>query len=51
MDAVRSEVGRSGRYGYYAPLYKIVRVMLGDQFEEEGGVEVDEVSRGGCRDS
>jgi hypothetical protein len=51
MDAVRSEVGRSGRYGYYVPLYKIVRVMLGDQFEEEGGVEVDEVSRGGRRDS
>jgi len=51
MNAVRSEVGRSGRYGYYVPLYKIVRVMLGDQFEEEGGVEVDEVSRGGRRDS
>jgi len=47
MDAVRSEVGRSGRYGYYVPLYKIVRVMLGDQFEEEGVVEVDEVSYGG----
>jgi hypothetical protein len=51
MDAVRSEVGRSGRYGYYVPLYRIVRVMLGDQSEEEGDIKVDEVSRGGCRDS
>ena len=51
MNAVRSEVGRSGRYGYYVPLYKIVRVMLGDQSEEEGDIKVNEVSRGDRRDS
>jgi len=48
---VRSEVGRSGRYGYYVPLYRIVRAILGDQSEEEGDIKVNEVSRGDRRDS
>jgi len=51
MNAVRSEVGRSGRYGYYVPLYRIVRAILGDQSEEEGDIKVNEVSRGDRRDS
>jgi hypothetical protein len=38
MDAVRSEVGRSGRYGYYVPLHRIMMIILSGQFKEEGGI-------------
>ena len=38
IDAVRSEVGRSGRYGYYVPLHRIMVIILSGQFKEEGGI-------------
>jgi len=38
MDAVRSEVGRNGKHGYYVPLHRIMVIMLSGRFKEEGGI-------------